>query len=92
MNIYSIWGKREHLLIWGKNGIQKILLLPRTGSEELDYGVLARLNLQTRELKNLEKLFFSSRVAKGRRLNMLNEFIPNQRPRILQLSATETPR
>ena len=34
-------------------------------SEELDYGVIARLNPQTHDLENLEILFFSSRVAKG---------------------------
>lgn len=34
-------------------------------SEELDYGVVARLNPHTHDLENLEILFFSSRVAKG---------------------------
>ena len=34
-------------------------------SEELGYGVVARLNPQTHDLGNLEILFFSSRVAKG---------------------------
>lgn len=38
---------------------------PEQESEELDYGVIARLNPQTHELENLEILFFSSRVAKG---------------------------
>ena len=33
--------------------------------EELDYGVVARLNPQMHDLENLEILFFSSRVAKG---------------------------
>lgn len=34
-------------------------------SEELEYGVVARLNPQTHDLENLEILFFSSRAAKG---------------------------
>ena len=38
---------------------------PEQESEELAYGVIARLNPQTHELENLEILFFSSRVAKG---------------------------
>jgi hypothetical protein len=38
---------------------------PEQESEELAYGVVARLNPQTRDLENLEILFFSSRVAKG---------------------------
>ncbi len=38
---------------------------PEQDSEELDYGVIARLNPQTHELENLEILFFSARVAKG---------------------------
>ncbi len=38
---------------------------PEQESEELDYGVIARLNPQTHELENLDILFFSSRVVKG---------------------------
>lgn len=38
---------------------------PEQESEELDYGVIARLNPLTHDLENLEILFFSSRVAKG---------------------------
>jgi len=38
---------------------------PEQDSEELDYGIVARLNPQTHDLENLEILFFSSRVAKG---------------------------
>ena len=38
---------------------------PEQESEELDFGVIARLNPQTHELENLEILYFSSRVAKG---------------------------
>ncbi len=38
---------------------------PEQDSEELGYGVVARLNPKTRDLENLEILFFSSRVAKG---------------------------
>lgn len=49
---------------------------PQQESEELDYGVVARLNPQTHELENLEILFFSSRVAKGEtvRLPVTAEF------------------
>lgn len=49
---------------------------PEQDSEELDYGVIARLNPQTRDLENLEILFFSSRVAKGEsvRLPVTAEF------------------
>ncbi len=38
---------------------------PEQDSEELSYGVVARLNPETHDLENLEILFFSSRVAKG---------------------------
>ncbi len=38
---------------------------PEQESEELGYGVIARLNPQMHELDNLEILFFSLRVAKG---------------------------
>jgi len=34
---------------------------PEQESEELDYGVIARLNPQSREIENLEILFFQSR-------------------------------
>jgi hypothetical protein len=43
----------------------KMKCYPEQESEELDHGVIARLNPQTRELENLEILFFSSRVAEG---------------------------
>ena len=36
---------------------------PEQESEELDYGVVARLNPETREVENLEVLFFSQRSA-----------------------------
>ena len=38
---------------------------PEQESEELDYGVIVRLNPQMHDLENLEILFFSARVAKG---------------------------
>jgi Protein of unknown function (DUF2283) len=49
---------------------------PEQESEELDYGVVARLNPQSGEIENLEILFFSSRVASGEalRLPILAEF------------------
>lgn len=43
---------------------------PEQDSEELDYGVVARLNPQTHDLENLEILFFFSRVAKGETLHL----------------------
>ena len=38
---------------------------PEQDSEELDYGVVARLNPQTHDLENLEILFFSTRMKGG---------------------------
>lgn len=35
-------------------------------SEELDYGVVARLNPNSHEIENLEILFFSTRMKSGR--------------------------
>ena len=35
-------------------------------SEELEYGIIARLNPETGEIKNLEVLFFTSRLAAGK--------------------------
>jgi hypothetical protein len=51
---------------------------PEQESEELDLGVIARLNPQTHELEKLEILFFSSRVAKGEtvQLPVTAEFRP----------------
>lgn len=43
---------------------------PEQESEELEYGVVARLNPQTRDLENLEILFFSSRIAKGETVHL----------------------
>ncbi len=43
---------------------------PEQESEELDYGVVARLNPQSGEIENLEILFFSSRVASGEALQL----------------------
>lgn len=37
-------------------------------SEELDYGVVARLNPQSGEIENLEILFFSAKTASGETL------------------------
>jgi hypothetical protein len=49
---------------------------PEQESEELDYGVVARLNPTTNEVENLEVLFFSQRMANGEtlRLPILAEF------------------
>jgi uncharacterized protein YuzE len=43
---------------------------PEQESEELDYGVVARLNPQSGEIENLEILFFSARVAKGETVHL----------------------
>jgi hypothetical protein len=49
---------------------------PEQETEELDYGVIARLNPTTNEVENLEVLFFSQRLASGEvlRLPILAEF------------------
>jgi uncharacterized protein YuzE len=49
---------------------------PQQESEELDYGVIARLNPESREIENLEILFFSTRVKSpdGLRLPVLADF------------------
>ena len=43
---------------------------PEQESEELDYGVVARLNPQSGGIESLEILFFSSRVASGEALQL----------------------
>ncbi len=43
---------------------------PEQESEELDYGVVARLNSKTGEIENLEILFFSARVSSGEGLKL----------------------
>jgi hypothetical protein len=43
---------------------------PEQETEELDYGVVARLNPSTNEVENLEILFFSTRMAKGESLRL----------------------
>ncbi|MCC6166909.1 MAG: DUF2283 domain-containing protein [Caldilineaceae bacterium] len=49
---------------------------PEQETEELDYGVIARLNPTTSEIENLEVMFFSQRLASGEvlRLPILAEF------------------
>lgn len=39
-------------------------------SEELDYGVVARLNPDSREVENPEILFFSTRMKSGQALDV----------------------
>jgi hypothetical protein len=39
-------------------------------SEEIDYGVVARLNPSTGEVENLEILFFTARAKNGERLSI----------------------
>ncbi len=48
----------------------KIPPYPEQESEEIDYGVVARLNPQSGEIENLEILFFSKRVASGETLRL----------------------
>jgi len=43
---------------------------PEQESEELDYGVVARLKPQSGKIENLEILFFSTRVASGEVLRL----------------------
>jgi len=43
---------------------------PEQESEELDYGVVARLNPKSGAIENLEILFFSTRVARGEALRV----------------------
>ena len=43
---------------------------PEQESEEFDYGVVARLNPDSREVENLEILFFSSRMKSGQGVNL----------------------
>lgn len=43
---------------------------PEQESEEIDYGVVARLNPKSREIENLEILFFSKRMASGEVLKL----------------------
>ena len=43
---------------------------PEQESEELDYGIVARLNPKSREIENLEILFFSKRMASGEALRL----------------------
>lgn len=59
----------------------KTLPYPEQESEEIDYGVVARLNPQSGEIENLEILFFSARVAGGEalRLPILAEFHLSER-------------
>ena len=54
----------------------KIPPYPEQETEEVEYGVVARLNPQSGEVENLEILFFSTRAASGAalRLPVLAEF------------------
>lgn len=38
---------------------------PEQKSEELDYGIVARLNPESKEVENLEIVFFNARVKNG---------------------------
>ena len=43
---------------------------PEQESEEIDYGVIARLNPKTGEIENLEILFFSTRISSSEGLKL----------------------
>lgn len=43
---------------------------PEQDTEELDYGIIARLNPETGEVESLELLFFNQRLAKGETLQL----------------------
>ena len=43
---------------------------PEQESEELDYGMVARLNPKSGEIENLEILFFTARVLGGEKLHL----------------------
>jgi hypothetical protein len=43
---------------------------PEQETEELDYGVVARLNPRSGEIESLEVLFFSTRLANGEALQL----------------------
>ena len=43
---------------------------PEQESEEVDYGVVARLNPRSGEVENLEILFFSARMKSGEGLHI----------------------
>ena len=55
---------------------------PEQESEELDYGIVARLNPQSGEIENLEILFFSARLSSGEimRLPVFAEFRLSRAP------------
>jgi hypothetical protein len=54
----------------------KVAPYPEQESEELEYGVVVRLNPTSNEVENLEVLFFSQRLMSGEllRLPILAEF------------------
>ena len=43
---------------------------PEQETEELDYGIVARLNPVTNEVENVEVLFFSQRLSSGEVLHL----------------------
>ena len=56
--------------------IGKTAPYPEQESEEVEYGVVARLNPQSGDIENLEILFFSARLLSGEimRLPVLADF------------------
>lgn len=50
--------------------LSRIAPYPEQESEELDYGVVARLNPKSGEVENLEVLFFLARVSSGKPLDL----------------------
>lgn len=43
---------------------------PEQDSEEIDYGVVARMNPNSHEVENVEILFFSKRLSSGEALEL----------------------
>ncbi len=50
--------------------LSKTPAYPEQETEELGYGVVARLNPRSGEIENLEVLFFSTRLANGETLQL----------------------
>jgi uncharacterized protein YuzE len=50
--------------------LNKTAPYPEQESEEIDYGIIARLNPKTGEIENLEILFFSARVSSSEGLKL----------------------
>ncbi len=59
------YGRIGDILYLGKTSVY-----PEQETEEIEYGVVARLNPTSGEIENLEVLFFSTRLANGQALHL----------------------